>query len=457
MTIEPEPQDDLGDFRLRDDSVFEHGDNGGGEAPLIFFDLSRLLSRAKRPNASGIDRVELAYARYLLATARHRLVFTAINRWGDIAALPLEAMEKFVAALDSLWRGATEPLHARQTALAQARYAQIYLHVNGARALRRAVERWRGNIVYVLVSHHHLNRTAAIERLKRETGASFVCFVHDTIPVDHPELSRPTQVWRHRQRLWTVAHLADFVIVNSAATKQAFEQSFTDRRLCPILTAPLGVEKQFTGFRNAASGEHPYFVCVSTIEPKKNQMLLLNVWKKLRAELGSGTPHLLLIGRRKRMDNGVVREIKRSSELRGIVSKFDFLPDRDVARLTVGANAALLPSLAEGYGLAVAEALALGVPTLCSDLPALREVGRGVPEYLNPRDELSWHDAILEYARADSRRRQSQLTRLLAWRAPRWDDHFALVRPLLDGQPPLPTPNFVEPLFTPAPIAIEHV
>lgn len=436
---------------MRDDSSFETGDHGRGE-PLILFDLSRLLSRARRPSASGIDRVELAYARHLLETAYHRVVFTAINRWGDIVALPLQTMARFVTALDSLWRGAAEPLQVRKLVLAQTRYAQIYLHIHGGREFRSTVRQWRGNIVYVLVSHHHLDRAGAISRLKSETGAYFVCFVHDTIPVDHPDLSRRAQASRHRQRLETVANFADFVIVNSAATKAALQRFFPDRQLCPMLVAPLGVEQHFAPIRDAISGAHPYFVCVSTIEPKKNQLLLLNVWKKLRAELGGGAPRLLLVGRRKPIDNGVVREIETSPELRGHVAKLDSLADSDMARLVAGARAALSPSLAEGYGLTVAEALALGVPALCSDLPALREVAGGVPEYLDPRDEPSWHRTILDYSRADSRRRQSQLTRLAAWRAPRWDDHFSLVRPLLNGQSRLLTPLSVDGPYAPAPI-----
>ena len=99
-------------------------------------------------------------------------------------------------------------------------------------------------------------------------------------------------------------------------------------------------------------------------------------------------------------------------------------------------TSSLCPSFAEGFGLPVAEALALGVPVLCSDLPALREVGREAPEYLDPEDLTGWEDAILDYARKGSLRRQAQLTRLAAWRAPSWEEHFRKLQPLIDAALP---------------------
>jgi glycosyltransferase involved in cell wall biosynthesis len=103
-----------------------------------------------------------------------------------------------------------------------------------------------------------------------------------------------------------------------------------------------------------------------------------------------------------------------------------------VASLLRGARGLLLPSFAEGFGLPVIEALASGVPVLCSELPALRESGGGVPEYLDPLDAKAWRTAILDYA-GDSPRRAAQLTRLAGWRAPTWDGHFAIVDRLLAG------------------------
>jgi hypothetical protein len=99
--------------------------------------------------------------------------------------------------------------------------------------------------------------------------------------------------------------------------------------------------------------------------------------------------------------------------------------------LLQGARALLFPSFVEGYGLPLAEALALGVPAICSDLPALREVGGAVPDYLDPLDGPGWRRLILDYAGENSAFRQAQLARLVDWSAPSWDAHFALVDPWL--------------------------
>ena len=91
----------------------------------------------------------------------------------------------------------------------------------------------------------------------------------------------------------------------------------------------------------------------------------------------------------------------------------------------------LLPSYAEGFGLPLAEALASGIPALCSDIAVFREVGGDVPEYLDPLDLPAWAEAVLEYSRPDSVRRAEQMRRLSQWRAPRWAEHFTIVEQVL--------------------------
>jgi glycosyltransferase involved in cell wall biosynthesis len=84
-----------------------------------------------------------------------------------------------------------------------------------------------------------------------------------------------------------------------------------------------------------------------------------------------------------------------------------------------------MPSLAEGYGLPLAEALAAGVPAIVADLPALRETGGAVPLYLPPRDAPAWAAAIgalLDESSAECRR---QFTLLKSWHPTSWEAHFA--------------------------------
>ncbi len=175
----------------------------------------------------------------------------------------------------------------------------------------------------------------------------------------------------------------------------------------------------------------PYFVCVGTIEARKNHLLLLNLWRRLAAELGPAAPRLVLIGQRGWLTQNVIDMLERCPALRGLVIERNALPDAEMARVIRGARALLLPSFAEGFGFPVIEALALGVPVLCSDLPALRETGGAVPDYLDPLDGRGWRTAILDYAAPQSPRREAQLRRLADWRPPRWEDHFAAVRRLI--------------------------
>jgi glycosyltransferase involved in cell wall biosynthesis len=171
------------------------------------------------------------------------------------------------------------------------------------------------------------------------------------------------------------------------------------------------------------------FVCIGTIEPRKNHLLLLNLWRRL-ASVGPA-PHLVLIGRRGWENENIIDMLERCTVLQGVVEERSVMADDEVRTLLLGARALLLPSFAEGYGLPLAEALALGVPAICSDIPALREVGAEVPEFLDPLDGPAWRQAIVDYAHPDSPRRAAQLARLASWPAPTWPAHMATSMALL--------------------------
>jgi glycosyltransferase involved in cell wall biosynthesis len=100
--------------------------------------------------------------------------------------------------------------------------------------------------------------------------------------------------------------------------------------------------------------------------------------------------------------------------------------------LVAGARAMLMPSFEEGFGIPVIEALSVGVPVICSDIVAHREVGGAAPDYLDPLDGLGWMQMINAYSRADSPERTAQMARIETWLAPRWSDYFDIITRLLD-------------------------
>ncbi len=378
----------------------------------MILDVSRLLASAWAGRISGMERVELAYVRHALA--RPGAVFAAQSPWGWFAALPRARIEAVLAGL-----AAGRPRRAVLAcwaALAAGR---------GRAALARAAA--APGAVFLIVSHRALNRERAIGGVTRH-GARFVPFVHDLIPLEFPEYTRPRQTRWHAARMANVARLAAGVVVQSRAVEAALARWLAGQGLAmpPAVVAPLGLDLRPGSAAPVAAT--PYFLCVATIEPRKNHLLLAQLWRSIQDELGDAAPRLVLVGRAGFENEPVRRFLERHP---GIAEWRGACPDHELAALLGGARALLFPSFAEGFGIPVAEALAFGTPVLAADLPALREVGGEVPEYLHPLEGLAWREAVLDYAQAHSARRAAQLGRMAGWRAPGWEAHFAHVERFL--------------------------
>jgi glycosyltransferase involved in cell wall biosynthesis len=396
-------------------------------APLLL-DISRLLGRAQRGAPTGIDRVEHAYAEQLLLQAPDRLHFVAIDKFDRLCHLPKGAATEFVAMIGTHWRGAGGSA-AEIGASARMLWVKALLRP----ALRSRV-RATGHPFYLLMSHRHLHRPDRLQRAVAASQARLVTFVHDLIPIEYPEYGRPQQAELHMRRIRTVAGMAEAVVVNSSATALALRPFLEEaQRAPPILVAPLGVQPGSQRQDRTIAG--PYFVYLSTIEPRKNHLMLLHIWRRLAEMLGDATPHLVLVGRRGWENENIIDMLERSVAIRRHVTEWTDVTDAKIDALLHNSRALLFPSFAEGFGLPVAEALAAGVPVICSDLPALRETGGDVPDYLDPLDGLGWLNAVLHYAAPDAPARDAQIARMAGWTAPHWPGHVGAVVDFLAALP----------------------
>ena len=398
--------------------------------PPVLLDLSRLISRADNRTPTGMDRIELAYAEHLMARGGPRLGFVAMAA-GGIAPVHRRFARLLVDTLGHCWRDLEQ---TGRTARRIGMLTQMSGLLPG-QALLPARVRNEGRPVFLSLSHQNLHRGARFAQFKQRSGAAFVFYVHDLIPIDYPEYVRPGHDARHAERMATVCTLANGVIVNSQATADSLAPLLRRAgRDVPVLVAFPGAEfaqpQQDGRPPNPRPADPPYFVCIGTIEPRKNHLLLLNAWRRLAA--GPNPPRLVLVGRRGWENENVVDMIERCPSIRPLVEEHGSMPDSVLHPTLAGARALLCPTFAEGYGMPIAEALALGVPVLCSDIPAHHEAGGTAPEFLDPLDGPAWINAIRDYAEPGSLRRATQLERMRDWRPPSWEAHFDAVVAMLD-------------------------
>ncbi|CAI9119263.1 glycosyltransferase family 4 protein [Brytella acorum] len=370
--------------------------------PAFFtLDISRLLSRASACVPTGIDRVELEYARYLLTTAPDRVEFAAMHPMGRFAALPFSMASDFISAIGAMWdRGQGDAAYTTRLAF-RLKHGILTPRLG---SIARVARGTRPTNVYLLLSHHHLIRPAVVvAALKRRKRTLFVPMVHDLIPLEYPEYSRPREFARHRQRVETVVRYADAVLTPSEAVRTSLQPHFATagREAVPIWAIPHGVHLRALDDEPDVTpvSESPYFVFLSTIEARKNHLLLLNIWRRLVEEHGAAAPKLIIVGKRGWENEQVLDMLERCPALQGFVEEHNALPDTQVVSLLRGARALLFPSFTEGFGLPLAEALALGTPAICSDIPVFREVGGTAAHYVDPLDGLEWMRRIDAFAR----------------------------------------------------------
>lgn len=384
----------------------------------VILDISRLISRIRYSTPSGVDRVEMAYARGLLAHYGDDLAFAALHPAGLYGRVRRSAALAYLDALERRWS-------AQENGPLRRSLPSILPQLDALLPTRRGVG---SGGVYVQASPHHLTRVDVVRRIMHRERARFLCLVHDLIPIEFPEYARPAGAALHQRRIETVATVigetGGGAIVNSAATGRSLQPWL--RPGTPIHVALLGTEALPPAEPEPGDGR-PYFVCLGTIEPRKNHLLLLHLWRQLAQTLPAAeVPRLVVIGRRGWENEQVVDMLERCPSLTGHVEELGGCPDRRLSALLRGAAALLMPSFAEGYGMPVAEALSVGTPVICSDLPALHEVGGDAPDYLDPLDGPGWRRAVLDHA-AGGPLRMAQLARLPDWHNPGWEEHIAIV------------------------------
>jgi len=231
----------------------------------------------------------------------------------------------------------------------------------------------------------------------RSRGAKIVVVIYDLIPITHQQFFAPMFCAQFATWLQQILPLADgFVCISHATATELklFAERCGIANLAPVGVFPLGTT--FSVVRNGTSDRMAPILeslpspvlMVGTIEPRKNHALVLDAFEQAWDQ-GSRLP-LLVIGRRGWMCEKTIKRFAKLKKLGRPCFHIDDASDDDLIHAYRHARCLIFPSITEGFGLPIVEALAQGLPAIASDIPVHREVGRehatyiplGDPDYL---------------------------------------------------------------------------
>jgi len=252
------------------------------------------------------------------------------------------------------------------------------------------------SLPYGIVHHdvdvfHGLDHVGLPLFFKRGT---YVITVHDVIPLLFPQLFTLKHRLIVRAGLARVAQQADMVIVPSYAVQQDVQQYLhIDKNR--VVVIPEGCESRF---RPLTDPEHLhrvrakyalpalYILCLGTLEPRKNITTLLHAFARLQPILhGKPSLHLVVAGARGWRAQAIFQTVQ-SLGIEQAVCFPGFIDDEDLPALYSGALLFVFPSLYEGFGLPVLEAMSCGTPVVASNTSAMPEVAGDATLLVAPRD-----------------------------------------------------------------------
>ncbi len=398
-------------------------------------DLSRLISRAGNV-LTGIDRVELAYLRAFLADTepcfalvRTTLGYALLDRAGMNGLLERFNREVKWGPVDRLSRLAIRTSGPVKRAQSDVRRFAI------ARCRPRRLPKMLAQYLPKGIAYFNVGQSNLTDRmmngLRYGIKARIVIMIHDTIPLDYPQYQTPESVTAFREKLRRTRAWGDMVIYNSACTKRDAQRHMSKWGDVPkSVIAPLGVEiivPDHKALPAHLGKKVPYFVYVSTIEPRKNHSLLLDIWDGFADEMArEDIPDLYICGKRGWQNEAVFARLD-ALPVNGAVQEVNGLEDGALAALVQGAAAMLFPSFAEGYGLPPIEAVILGVPVVCDNLDIFHEVLGDTPVYAEVKDRYLWRKTIINLAEGYRTSQKAENMGKKPFDPPNWGDHFNIV------------------------------
>ncbi len=388
----------------------------------ISFELSDLvdfLQGARYP--TGIQRVQLELAAALMEHYRESDVQFVYYDHGPYAFVEIERDQ--VADIVDLVENTDRPENRRLDIARQLKTDILHGH--------DFVFPRHSTLVNVGTSWGYWNYMLSVRHTKKRYAIKFAPLVHDCIPLLFPEFCNPRLIEDFLNWLTGMLPEADLLFANSESTLRDVK-IFADQlgELPPAHTCVLRLNGEFSSNAVSASParEHEasalmrskdldseeYVLFVSTIEPRKNHRIALNAWSRmLKRKDRRKVPKLVCVGNVGWMNDDFHQRLQRDPVLSERVVVLQNVSDQTLRLLYQNCAFTIFPSLYEGWGLPISEALSYGKIPLVSRVSSHPEAGGELAEYFDLGSEADFQAQLdkLIYDRAFRAQREEAIRR----------------------------------------------
>ncbi|GAA6167814.1 glycosyltransferase family 4 protein [Sessilibacter corallicola] len=216
--------------------------------------------------------------------------------------------------------------------------------------------------------------------------------VHDLVWHRHPETMSALGRYLDRLLMPKSVHMADLVVSVSNSTKAELNDILRPKKQQAIVSpAPKPLMKSFIW--NETKASESYFLFVGTNEPRKNLARLIEAFN-LALKSGISIRKLVVVGMKGWGRDELAYSIQRFN-LHSNVDVKDYLSESELIDLYRGAHALVMPSLYEGFGMPLVEAMSCGIPVITSNCSSMPEVAGNAALYVDPFDVGSIADAMI--------------------------------------------------------------
>ena len=382
----------------------KHEDRIQGAESTIYFDVSDLLLYiADHPTLSGIQRVQCEIIRQLIEHPQADPVrFVTLRDGYGLAAIQSPAL---LSSIDLFSSGAVSQEQIR---------ASVHDLIN--RSLPCALR--AGDVFLTVGAFWAVRGIGRLLQQLKNTGVIVGLFIHDIIPITHPEYFRARDVKVFVKAMVEALTFADFILTSSGYNKAAIDSHCTSRGFAPRPIHVVPLAHELACLSTSASkisdevaeiADREFVLCVGTIEVRKNPAYLFNIWKLMTQSDRREIPTLVFAGRTGWLVRDFIEQLEICGYLAGKITILTNVNDVELDLLYRRCLLTMFPSFAEGWGLPVGEALAHGKVSICAAEGGVPEVGKALADYVDPYNVRSGLEQLLRYLdNCELRRRREE-------------------------------------------------